>query len=387
MVDRQEVVDPSGAPAELWALPGWTNGPLNLLGFTLSFAAAALGIALSMLSLPKGLIWIVPGCIAGFVVIYLSVFIHELGHLLAARWSGMVVMRMRVGRLDIRMQRSGWKLGWRAKGDKRLGGFVLAFVDPRGSWRRQHMCFVAAGPLMNLSVALLAGALGLLLAPGAVHGILLAFTASNACLGIANLLPVERKPLASDGLWLLRWWRGVDIAHPRLAIARLMGAACAGRCSDQADPADLRLLETQEPPLPLLALYIRLRGLLVQGRWEDAAALDAVFQVQRTALPEAMLRPLYDLLRLMETELAFAQAMVDKSAAGLLDEMLPSYLQREFACIWARCLALRALLAGDDRGLQGQLARGLEHAAQSPDLSMEKEEVRIQQGMLQSLRD
>ncbi|MHB9801180.1 site-2 protease family protein [Pseudomonas sp. MT3] len=386
MVDTRDIAAGGEAVNDFWSLPGWLNGLLWLLQFTLSAAAGALGVVLCLLWLPEGVIWDLSGIVAGFVIVYLAIVVHELGHLLAARWSGMTVLRMRVGRLDVRVLRNGWKLGWPPRTQKRLQGFVMAFADSRGPWRRQHLCFVAGGPLANLTLALLSGGLGAWLAPGAAHGVLLAFAASNACLGVANLLPVERKPLVSDGLWLLRWWRGLDVAHPKLAFARLMGAACAGLCADQADPQDLRLLESQGLPMSLLALYIRLRALLVQGRWEEAAALDAALQAQRTVLPEALLRPLYDLLRLMDTELAFSRAMASKSAVGLFDELLPSRLQREYASIWARCLALRAALAGDDGAFRRQLERGLEHAAQSPDLSLEKEEARIQQGMLRFLR-
>lgn len=385
MAETREIAGDGEVVEGFWSLPGWLNSLLWLLQFALSAAAGALGVLLCVLWLPEGGVWILSGMVASFFLVYLSIVAHELGHLLAARWSGMTVLRMRVGRLDVRMLRNGWRLGWPPRTQKRLQGFVMAFADPRGSWRRQHMYFVAGGPLANLTLALLVGALGMILAPAAAAGVLLAFAACNACVGIANLLPVERKPQVSDGLWLLRWWRGMDVAHPRLAFARLMAAACAGQCADQADPTDLRLLEAQEQPLPLLALYIRLRGLLVQGRWEDATAQHAVFQAQRTALPEAMLRPLYDLLRLMETELAFAQAMASRSDVGLFDELLPRRLQREYASIWARCLALRAALASDDGELRRQLERGLEHAALSPDLSMEKEEARIQQGMLRFL--
>ncbi|MEE9100010.1 site-2 protease family protein [Pseudomonas nitroreducens] len=385
MAETREVAVHGEAASDFWSLPGWLNGLLWLLQFSLSAAAGALAVLLSMLWLPGGAIWSLSGIVAGLCIVYLSVVVHELGHLLAARWAGMTVLRMRVGRLDVRLLRKGWKLGFAPRTQKRLQGFVMAFADPRAAWRRQHMGFVAGGPLANLILAVLAGALGAWLAPGAAHGMLLAFAACNACIGVANLLPVERKPQVSDGLWLLRWWRGLDVAHPKLAFARLMGAACAGLCADQADPADLQLLEAQGQPMSLLALYIRLRGLLVQGRWEEAAALDAMFQAQRSALPEAMLRPLYDLLRLMETELAFARAMASRSAVGLFDELLPSRLQREYTSTWARCLALRAVLAGDDGELRRQLARGIEHAARSPDLSMEKEEARIQQGMLRFL--
>lgn len=387
MADTQDVVDQDGEQASFWALPRWINTPLKWLQVALGAAAGVSGMALSMLSLPESPVWIIPGFITGFAVIYLTLFIHELGHLLGARRGGMVALRMRVGRLDIRMQRNGFTLGWPPRSDRRLGGFVLAFADPRGSWRRQHIDFVVGGPLANLLFAALTGLVSLWLDSMLISGLLLALAACNACLGVANLLPVERMPLVSDGLWVLRWWRGIDVDHPKLAFARLMGLACAGQCADEVPGTDLRLLEAQDQPMPLVALYIRLKALLVQGSWQEAAALEGTFQAQRTALPEAMQRPLYDMLKLMSAELAFAQAMTNRSAAGLFDELLPPRLQREYTSIWARCLALRAALAGDDQACQQHLQRGLAHAACSPDLSLEKEEQRLQQRMLQSLRD
>lgn len=387
MADTQDVLDRDQAQAAFWTLPRWINTPLKWLQIALGGAAGVSGMALSMSSLPGTSLWIIPGFITGFVVIYLSLLAHELGHLLGARWSGMVALRMRVGRLDIRLLRNGWKAGWPPRGDKHLGGFVLAFADPRGAWRQQHLCFVLGGPLANLLLAAVTGLAALSMDSLVISGLLLALAACNACLGIANLLPVERTPLVSDGLWLLRWWRGIDVDHPKLAFARLMGLACAGLCADEVPGTDLRLLDAQDQPMPLVALYIRLKALLVQGRWEEAAALDATFQAQRTALPEAMQRPLYDLLRLISAELAFAQAMASRSAAGLFDELLPPRLQREYTSLWARCLALRAALAGDDQACQQHLQRGLAHAVCSPDLSLEKEEQRLQQRMLQSLLD
>lgn len=385
MSDSQELAD-SSRREDFWSLPNWLNGPLCLLQIALGIAATMLSVLLFMLSLPKEPIWIVPGFIVGFSAVFLAVVTHELGHFLAARCCRIVVLRVRIGRWDVRILRSGWKLSRRPRTEPRLGGFVLAFMDPRGSWRRQQLCFVAGGPLANLTLAAVAGLAAMLLAGGAAQGALLALSAANACLGVANLLPAQRKTVISDGLWLLRWWRGLDINHPQLAFMRLMGLACAGKCSDELPEEDLRLLEIQQQPMPLLALYIRLRALLIQGEWQAAMALGVVFQAQRSSLPETTQRALYELLRLIAAELAFAEAMARRDASALSDDLLVPRLRREYAGIWARCLALRAELAGDEGERCRQLALGLEHAANSPDLSLEREESRIQHCMLQSLR-
>jgi hypothetical protein len=385
MSDSQDIAD-SFRCADFWSLPNWLNGSLCLLQMALGIAATMVSLLLFMLSLPKEPIWIVPGFIVGFSAVFLAIVTHELGHFLAARCCNIAVLRVRVGRWDVRILRKGWKVSRRPKIEPRLGGFVLAFMDPRGPWRRQQLWFVAGGPLANLTLAGVAGLGALLVGHGATQGALLALAAANVCLGVANLLPTQRKAVTSDGLWLLRWWRGLDINHPQLAFMRLMGLACAGTCSDELPEKDLRLLEAQEQPMPLLALYIRLRALLVQGRWQDAMDLGVAFQVHRSSLPETLQRALYELLRLMMVELSFAEAMVRRDASGLVDDLLVPRLRREYAGIWARCLALRALLAGDEEELRRQLTLGLEHAANSPDLSLEKEESQIQQCMLQSFR-
>ncbi|MFS2125043.1 site-2 protease family protein [Pseudomonas sp. Pseusp97] len=372
--------------AGLWSLPEWLNTPLRMLMIVLGGAAGALGMVLSMLALPTEPVWIVPGLLLGLVAIYQSIFVHEFGHFLGARLGGMTVMRLRVGRWDFRMRRRGWTFSRQPRHPQKLAGYVMAFADPRGPWRRQHVWFNAGGPLANLLVAGLAGLVSLTLEDGPAQGLLIAVAATNTCMGVANLLPVQGKlKQVSDGLWMLRWWRGMDAAHPQLAFARLMGLSCSGLCADQVPEADLQLLESQEAPMPLVALYIRLRALQVQGRWEDAAALDASFQAQRNALPEALQKVLYDMLRLIGAELAFAQAVASGGELGLFDELLPQRLQHEYTSIWARCLAMRAAIAGDQQEFRRQLERAVAFARLSPDLSQETEELRMQQHLLKRL--
>ncbi|WP_152221689.1 site-2 protease family protein [Pseudomonas sp. SCB32] len=386
MADTGNAESHAGEVAGLWELPPVLNEALRMLVYLLGGAAGILGVMLCMLSMPAETVWILPGILAGATVLYLSIFVHELGHLLAARWSGMTVLRMCVRRLDVRLLREGLKVGWRPRYNRRLAGFVMAFADPRGPWRRQQMWFVAGGPLANLAVALLAGAIVLWLEPGPLRGILLAICATNACVGVANLLPVVGRPrVVSDGLWLLRWRRGMDIGHPQLAFARLMGLSCAGTCADEAPEPELRLLESQDQPMPLVALYLRLRALQIQGRWQEAAALEVPFQVLRNALPEALQRPLFDMLRLIGAELAFVAAVSSGSAAGLFDELLPERLKREYASVWARCLAVRAAFGGEREECRRQLARAVASARRSPDLSQETEETRMCERLLEAL--
>lgn len=371
----------------LWSLPAWLNGPLRILQVALSFAMSALAVLLCMLGMTGKPIYLPLGLLFGFAMFYLAVVVHELGHLLAARRSGMTVLRMRIGRLDFRALRDGWQTTWRPKGDKRFGGYVLAFADPRGAWRRQSFRFIAGGPLANLLVAGLAALPLLWISGGVIHGIVLAFVATNALMGLANLLPVERAPLASDGLWLLRWWRGLDPSHPDLAFARVMGLGCAGVCADQLPEQELQTLSAQEQPMPLVALYIRLRALTVQGRWPEALALREPFEAQCKTLPAALRPQLFDLLKAIAVELAVGEALVTGDASALKDDLLPPRLQREQGSLWARCLALRAASRGDAPECRRQLELAVAHARQSPDRSQEQEEMRLRERMLAALPD
>lgn len=374
----------SGVPG-IWTLPNWLNWPLGLFQRLLSVATGALGMLACLQGLPGRTIYFPLGMAIGLLLIYVAVAIHEGGHLLAARRAGMVVLQAGVGFVEFRALRKGWRVGWRRQVNKRQGGYVMAFADPRQDWRRQSMGFVVGGPLANL----LAAGLGWLLLPypggSFSHALLLAFVATNACMGLANLVPARVGALETDGLWLLRWWRGLDPRHPQLAYVRVLGLGCAGVCADQLPAEELQNMQAQAQPLPLLSLFIRLRALMLQDRWQEAVALEQCFVEQRDALAERLRLPLFDLLKLMAAELAFAKAVLGDDAALLADDLLPVRLQRRFGSFWARCLALRALRLGDSERYRQQLDTAVAFAGQSPDLSQEREELRLREHILARL--
>src|SRR6478672_3994826 len=90
-----------------------------------------------------------------YALISILVFLHELGHLLAANWCGIPIAQFSVG--------FGWKLWSVQVGDTeycvsafRFGGYVLPMLNDEEfqqlSLQRQVM-FALGGPLANLLAA------------------------------------------------------------------------------------------------------------------------------------------------------------------------------------------------------------------------------------------
>ncbi len=77
-----------------------------------------------------------------------AVAIHECGHLVAAEYSTMQTMRMRILDFEFRRRRSGWSVrGRRCKHEP--AGFVQAFPTDFDTVRRDYLRMIAAGPAAN----------------------------------------------------------------------------------------------------------------------------------------------------------------------------------------------------------------------------------------------
>ena len=85
---------------------------------------------------------------------------------------------------------------------------------------------------------------------------------------------------------------------------------------------------------------------------------------------------------LVRTELAFADAMLSGDASGLTDGLLPKATAWIVPTLWPRCLALRAMLAGDMTGAERLLDETKHFAEQSMDKALPKSEALIRAYML-----
>lgn len=353
----------------LIACTGWIIG--------MALCALALGDAGSVVFLP--LLLVMPLMLA-------AVVIHEGGHYLAARSAGMTVLRMGIGRVELMPQRHGWRIRWAARGKIKAAGYVIATHDPARPLRTQSLRMIVGGPGANLVAAVIVGLLALPWLPHAVAWLTLAFALVNATVGLANLIPSSRG-LGSDGL-LLWLWRDRQREHsPQLAHVRLLALTVSGLTADRLPQDHLAELDGQPAPMPMVALWYRLKAHQNRGEWQQAAAAQAAFEQLSQALPPAMKRDLADFLACIRTELAFSRAMRDTDGGGLVDGLLPKQATWSAPVLWPRCLALRALLEGDRTKAQCLLDEVQQLAGQSLDRALAPSEALIRHRMLALVPD
>lgn len=151
-----------------------------------------------------------------FFGMHVRVFLHELGHLLAAQLLRMERQKIQVGtgpllwsHVSPRLLRWEWRL-WPQM------GLVYAQRDELCGFKRRHMIFVAAGPMVDalliwagykLIVLQFGGLLSAFTesAPGVVVVILFWLTASSAINGlIPHRIHLGLQRLYTDGYWLCR---------------------------------------------------------------------------------------------------------------------------------------------------------------------------------------
>lgn len=332
----------------------------------------ALGDAGSVLFLPFMLtlsLWLV------------TLLVHEGGHYVAARHAGMTVLRVRVGRVELQPQQRGWRVRWALPQKIHAAGYVTAVHDPSRPLRGQSLRMIAGGPGANLLVAIILGPVAWWCLPHAAAWLTLAFALLNALTGLANLVPGSRG-LASDGLQLLLWRNRQLEFGPLFAHARLLALTVAGVTADRLPEDQLALLDAQPAPMPMVALWYRLKARQNRGEWEAAAAQQTRFEHLQAELTPALRSGLAEFLACIRTELAFSLAMRDRDAAGLMDNLLPEKSRWSAPALWPRCLALRALLEGHLAEGRRLLGEAQCVAEQSLDRALPLSEALIQRRML-----
>ncbi len=306
--------------------------------------------------------WGLPGLLGIVIVLpvlYLNAAVHELGHLFAARRAGMFVVRAQVGSVELQARRRRWHARWRAP-RVRVDGLVMAFPDPHRPMQAQLLAFAAGGPMANLAT----GAMLVAFAAagwhdwlGSVGGWLI--LGSGICamaIGTANLMPVVHGVMASDGLQLLRFRRGIDEEVQALAFMRANGLAMTGVGAHELPGTLLDRLASGPPPMRLFKLWIALFAHLNRGEWQQAARLGPAFEAQLAALPAAQRPGWTDFENVVRAEMRFAAALAgDDDLAGVAST-LPADNDWYRPAQRPRFLALAAALAGDIAGCHRALA-------------------------------
>lgn len=352
----------------------FTQGLIACIGWIIGLAlcSLALGDVGSMAFLP-----FLPLLPLGLA----AVIVHEGGHYMAARGAGMIVLRMGIGRVELMPQRRGWRVHWAAGRKIKAAGYVIAIHDPAHPLRAQSLRMIAGGPGANLVVAMIVGLLALLWLPHAGAWLMLAFAVLNAATGLANLIPSSRG-LGSDGL-LLWLWRDRQREHgPQFAHVRLLALTVSGVTADRLPQDHLAELDAQPAPMPMVALWYRLKAHQNRGKWQQAAAGQAVFEQLLQELPPDLQRGLADFLACIRTELVFSRAMRDGDGSSLVNGLLSKQAAWSAPTLWPRCLALRALLGGDLTEAQRRLDEVQRLAGQSLDNALAPSEALIRSQML-----
>ena len=312
--------------------------------------------------------WGVP---LALVVYFVSGFLHEAGHAVAALLGGATITRAQVGSIEIVPLRDGVRMRWN-RAAREFGGLVQSFPSTKRSLRRQMVATIAAGPVVNavIAVAALLAAHGRLdTAPGVM---LLGIAAFNAASTIANLLPwASSAMLASDGLQLLRWLRGIDEKDPQLALVVLTSRLISGERSGEWVDDYLRVLEHTSQPGPLLVLWSRLRMAQVQGDWALVEELMGQVELQIVGLSPQMAKALERLIAVIRCEAAFSRAMAGHALERSPVEILGPDMGWHMPAVRLRCQALECLWHGHLDMARLRLAESERWSKRSVDRSLE----------------
>lgn len=313
------------------------------------------------------------------IILFITVAIHEYGHVLGARWGRLTPMRMRVGRLDLLKQRRGWRVRLH-RNRQPMYGFVIAYPQPGTPLRAAYIKMTVAGPSANLVAAAIFCGCGLAAGAGASE-ICLALAVMNLAIGVINLIPTAVKH-PSDGLLLLGWWRGIPENEPGLVFTRLMGLSLEGMTADEYPEATMALLAQQPLPMRLTYEYLRLKASQDRGEWWVAEDVERELQNHLGALGPAMAHACEDLIALLRAEIVFSKMLVRGDSNELENSASRSIVEWFAPYLIPRIQALRAALAGNVQERDRQLRVSEIRVEQSLDRGLQISETRLRKAVL-----
>lgn len=348
-----------------WATLSWLLVAGGMVGAML-FCIAAVGSSDWIAILMLASIWVA------------TVFVHEYGHVIGARASGMVPWLMQVGPLQFQARGGGWRCRFH-RGPRELGGFVMSFVDPHRPASPQVLAMVAAGPAANLLLVLVAVAALAVIPSDQARAVLAAVAFSNLAMGVANLLP-RRLPWESDGAVLLRVLKlGKALDHS--ALDRLNGLSVRGTTADALPSQLLDSLAAGEQPLPLMHLWFVIKAQQNRSDWHSASLMAEPVETAIEDIPAAILPYVSDLIASMRCEIEFSRVMAGGESAGPVDRHLGSEIDWLSPWLRPRCQALAAARAGDLPLAKEFLETSARLAERSIDMSVHACERRIRNGI------
>ena len=358
-------------------VPGWPRWVSRLVGAGQGFV---MGVAVAIMFAGSAAVvdeWTdvpflpaIPGVVVAWIV---SVAIHEAGHFIVARRSGMTPYCVAVIGLYAWASSDGWRVRFTLL-PASVGGFVISHFDADRSFRQQMLPMLVAGSGANLLMGLLLGAIGAWFWPSSGGAYLCALAFFSACVGVANLIPVRNKFLDNDGLLLLHWLRG-DCEHaPAMLMHRLNALSIKGITAENYPTEWIEGLRDTPVLGPAVRHWFRLCARQNTGAWSDIAEIGQEFEADVQALPPAAAKALSVFIQQMRTEVVFSEAMASEHDDGGICRHIDALLDWYFPALRPRCQALEAALRGDRVAMRGFLGESEQKMRKTHDLGYKKSE-------------
>lgn len=309
-----------------------------------------------------------------------AVAIHEFGHYLGARMTGMTVLAVAVGVIEAVPVVGGWRLQPRSphSTSSEAGGYVIACPDPERRSRADSAILLLAGPLLNLCAAVVLTVAMLSLPPSPWQSACLAFALLNFAGFACNLLPYRSRTLFTDGLQLLYLRQPRSEMEPFAVAWRLVARSYRGDTAEELPEDELRVLADHADQLPLSYEWYRLKASQNLGQWQDVAEWENAVNRQVAQVGDAALAQLSRaLLPLLRAEIAFSRSMASGDAGYIEAVGLARDVQREAPHLMPRLRALAAGLRGDAARAASELELSRQAAETSIQVALRRSEARL----------
>ncbi|UHQ21733.1 M50 family metallopeptidase [Lysobacter sp. 5GHs7-4] len=309
-----------------------------------------------------------------------AVAIHEFGHYLGARMTGMTVLAVAVGAVEAVPVVGGWRLQSRSPHatSGEAGGYVIACPDPERRSRADTAILLLAGPLSNLCVAVVLAVAMLSLPSSPWQSACFAFALLNFAGFACNLLPYRTRTLFTDGLQLLYLRQPRSEMEPIAVAWRLVARSYRGDTAEELPEDELRVLSDHADQLPLSYEWYRLKASQNLGQWQHVTEWESAVNRQVAQVSDAALAQLSRaFLPLLRAEIAFSRSMASGDAGYVEAVGLARDVQREAPHLMPRLRALAAGLRGDAARAARELELSRQAAETSIQVALRRSEARL----------
>lgn len=318
---------------------------------------------------------------------FMTVAAHEAGHLWGANLAEMTWVRAHVGPFEFINTRSFWQSRFTRPGlnasfiSSFVGGKVVAFPDPRRSFRTQFLVFVAGGPAANIVCALVLMLIAQHGPTSGTYSLLSGLAALSLGLGLANLIPFVEKQ-KSDGYLLLHWLRAGAEDTPDVVLVKLLAMRMHGMDHGPIWEKLFGSLATMPAPMPSIHNYFEFKNAMDRGEWAAAAR----FGQEAIQAAEADAVTLGDLFAIWRCEIQFSKALAGEAYSGAFHAHLDANIDWVAPYLRPRCKALEAALAGNASTADLWLDISRNAAEKSIDPSLRRSEQKLRNAVWRLIR-